>query len=169
MTRRPYGLFIDEEACWGCRACEVACQQEREFQEGPFLWVWEDGPRLSGEEAHFQYRVTVCRHCDDPPCQRSCPEKAIWQREDGIVILDKEKCTGCGICEEACPYDAVKMDPKLGKASKCDMCFERVDHGLYPACADNICMAHCIYFGRPEEVSTEMEMKRKRRKRKEGL
>ena len=107
-----FTLTIDNELCWGCKTCEVAC-----------------------------------RHYDDPPCVEACPEEAIGKREDGIVIMDYNLCTGCQACVEACPYDAIAFDEDKTVAQKCNLCYHRVDRGLVPACADNICPAHCIYFG----------------------
>ena len=95
----------------------------------------------------FAYHVNLCRHCDDPPCAEACPEEAIGKREDGIVIMDYNLCTGCQACMEACPYDAIAFDEDKAVAQKCNLCHHRVDRGLIPACADNICPAHCICFG----------------------
>jgi Fe-S-cluster-containing dehydrogenase component len=68
------------------------------------------------------------------------------------VVLDYEKCTGCQLCIEVCPYNAIAFDMDKGIAQKCDLCHHRVDKGLIPACADNVCLAHCIYFGDPDEI-----------------
>jgi Fe-S-cluster-containing dehydrogenase component len=157
---KPYELIIDEEACWGCRACEIACQQERDFASPPLLRVVEDGPRIEEGRFHYQFQVRICRHCQEPPCLPACPNQAIYQRPDSIVLLDHQKCDGCGLCQQACPYEAIIVDPARGKAMKCDLCHTRVDSGLYPACADNICMAHCIYFDRPEELRARISLKR---------
>jgi Fe-S-cluster-containing dehydrogenase component len=149
---KPYELIIRHELCWGCRACEVACKQENGAPDGIHLIsVWQDGPRIRDGKLDVVFQVTVCRHCDDPPCVDACPEEAISKREDGMVILDDEKCLGCGLCQEACPYDAIAMDAVNGAARKCNLCHHRVDRGLVPACADNVCPAHCIYFGDPEK------------------
>ncbi|MEJ5376241.1 MAG: 4Fe-4S dicluster domain-containing protein [bacterium] len=161
---RPYELFIEEEACWGCRACELACQQEHEFSFPPLLRVLEEGPHMDNKDFSFQFRVRVCRHCQDPECVKACPQEALYQRPDSIVLLDQARCNGCGLCQDACAYQAIMMDPSRGKALKCDMCHVRVDHGLYPACADNVCMAHCIYFDRPEHIRAQVDQKRARRK-----
>jgi Fe-S-cluster-containing dehydrogenase component len=96
---------------------------------------------------YFQFRVGVCRHCDDPPCVSACPEQAIARRDDGIVVLDHERCTGCRMCMDECPYDAIAFDEQRGIARKCNLCHHRVEKGLIPACADNVCLAHCIHFG----------------------
>lgn len=161
---KPHELFIEEEACWGCRACELACQQEHGFAFPPLLRVLEDGPHMDKSGFSFQFRVRICRHCQDPPCLPACPQEAISQRSDFVVLLDQERCNGCALCQEACPYGAVVVDPCSGKALKCDMCHLRVDHGLYPACADNVCMAHCIYFDSPEKIREQLQAKKAQRK-----
>jgi len=97
MTR--YRLVIDEEACWGCRTCEVACQQEFGLsQEVAYIRVVEDGPKIVNGRPEFTFKVRVCEHCDAPPCAEACAEGAIEIRDDGIVVLNREKCIGCGLC-----------------------------------------------------------------------
>jgi len=150
---KQYGLIIDHEACWGCKTCETACKQEFNTPEGvKLIYVTEDGPRVVEGKPHFVYQVNVCRHCDYPPCAEACFEEAITKREDGIVVMDYDRCTGCQLCMEACPYDAIAFDHDRVIARKCNLCHHRVDKGLIPACADNVCLAHCIYFGDPKEI-----------------
>ena len=150
---KKYALVIDHKACWGCKACEVACKQENNAAEGiQLISVFEDGPTIINGKLDFLFQINVCRHCDDPPCAKACSEKAINKREDGIVIIDYEKCTGCQACMEACPYDAIVFDMNQCIVQKCNLCYHRVDKGLIPACADNVCLAHCIYFGDPNEI-----------------
>jgi len=145
-----YKLAINEEACWGCRTCEVACKQELNVPEGvQLIKVVEDGPKAVDDKLEFVFHVRVCQHCDDPPCVEVCPESAIEEREDGVVILDQEKCSACGLCANECPYNAISLDPESGLAYKCNLCFQRIDKGLIPACADNVCLAHCISFEAP--------------------
>ncbi len=145
MTR--YALEIDHQACWGCKTCEVACKQENRAADGvKLIFVSEDGPRIIDGKLNFAYRVNVCRHCDEPPCAEACPDEAITQQPNGIVVMDDDLCTGCQACIEACPYDAIDFDPDQGIAQKCNLCDHRIESGLLPACADNVCLAHCIYF-----------------------
>ncbi|MCL4538668.1 MAG: hypothetical protein M1378_03575 [Bacteroidetes bacterium] len=67
---------------------------------------------------------------------------------------------------EACPYNAIRFDENNQKALKCNLCYHRVDRGLIPACADNVCLAHCIYFGDPGSIEQEIERKRQKRQTK---
>jgi Fe-S-cluster-containing dehydrogenase component len=165
MTR--YALLIEEYACWGCKTCEVACKQEFNPLDATsgvkYLSVWPDGPRFMNGKLDFMWRVNVCKHCNEPPCAKACPVEAITKREDGIVILDFEKCTGCQLCIDECPYHAIRFDEDRKTAAKCNLCHHRVDNGLYPACADNVCLAHCIYFGDPVEIEQKILEKRKLR------
>ncbi len=151
-------LEIDHRACWGCLTCEVACKQEMETPVGvKLIRVAEDGPRSGPQGPEFSFRVHVCRHCDDPPCAGVCPEEAIRKRDDGIVVLAEELCSGCGLCRDACPYQAIALDEGKGVARKCNLCHHRLDRGLLPACADNVCLAHCIHLGGPGAVVANAE------------
>ena len=144
---RHFRLVIDHELCWGCKTCEVACKQENQIPDGlKLISISENGHSIGDEKADFIYEALLCRHCEEPSCVDACPEAAIYKRIDGIVVLDSDRCTGCGVCVEACPYDSITFDEGALTARKCNLCYHRVDNGLYPACADNICLAHCIHF-----------------------
>ena len=142
-----FEIEIDHDLCWGCKTCEVACKQENQAPDGiKLIRVEEDGPRLVDDKMEFRFRVHLCRHCDDPPCAEVCPEEAIQKRTDDLVVMDYDLCTGCQVCIDACPYDAISYVDHRRIANKCNLCHHRIDEGLIPACADNVCPAHCIYF-----------------------
>jgi Fe-S-cluster-containing dehydrogenase component len=71
--------------------------------------------------------------------------------KDGIVFVDHSLCVGCKTCMSACPWGAPQWNPELGKVVKCDLCVDRLDQGLKPACA-TVCTTHCIHFGTPDEI-----------------
>jgi Fe-S-cluster-containing dehydrogenase component len=144
---KTYILEIDHEACWGCKTCEVACKQENRAADGiKLISVSEEGPEMIDGKLDFVFRVNLCRHCSEPPCADVCSEEAIVKRSDGMVVMDYDLCTGCRLCIEACPYDVIEFDDEKDIAQKCNLCHHRIESGLIPACADNVCPAHCIYF-----------------------
>jgi Fe-S-cluster-containing dehydrogenase component len=139
----------------------VACKQEYDYRH-KYIHVVEEGPKKVEGKLTFSFRAHVCQHCDDPPCAEVCPEDAITKREDGIVVLDHQECNGCELCIEECDYDALTFDREEQTMLKCNLCHHRVDRGLIPACADNVCLAHCIYFGDPHEIESAIKSRRKK-------
>ncbi|MCB1624186.1 MAG: 4Fe-4S dicluster domain-containing protein [Pseudomonadales bacterium] len=84
---------------------------------------------------HF-YMPRLCNHCTKPACLEACPVRAIYKREqDGIVLVDQDKCVGTRMCNQACPYDKVYFNYVIGKTQKCVFCFPRIEKGEAPACA----------------------------------
>jgi Fe-S-cluster-containing dehydrogenase component len=94
---------------------------------------------------------------------KSFAEVRLGFTED-MVLQEAKRCVSCGTCcIQACPYDAITFNEHSGKTQKCNLCYQRVTNGLYPACADNICLAHCIYFGDPAEIEQKILGKRELR------
>ena len=87
-----------------------------------------------------------CNHCEDPICLKNCPTNAIVKREDGIVLIDAEKCIGCKYCAWVCPYGAPQFDVSMGVMTKCDLCVDYVDEGKNPSCVDS-CPMRALDFG----------------------
>ena len=160
---KKYALIVDPISCWGCKTCEVACKQETNAPEGvKLIAVSEEAfsvPDDKEDKTDVKFQSYFCKHCDEPACVESCPEEAIMQRDDGIVVLDEKTCTGCRLCLDACPYHAISFDTQKDVAKKCNLCYHRVDKGLIPACADNVCLAHCIYFGDPDDIQRQIDEK----------
>ena len=152
MTKE-YTLVVNTSDCVGCSACEIACKQEHNLPIGPrWIRVYPDCPREIEGKLQLRYTVTHCMHCSQPPCKDACPVGAIHKREDGIVLFDEEICIGCKDCIDACPLGIVQFDGEKEVAQKCDLCVERLDKGLQPACVA-ACPSRCIYFGDIEEIT----------------
>ncbi len=150
-----YGFLIRNDRCIGCHACSTACKSENEVPLGVNrTWVKsvETGtyPNVSR-----QFQVTRCNHCANPPCVRICPVTAMYQRTDGIVEFDPDVCIGCKACLQACPYDAIYIDPNSGTAAKCHYCAHRVEMSLEPACVV-VCPEHAIIAGDLDDPLSEI-------------
>ena len=159
MTKE-YALIVNTRECVGCNACEVACKQEHNLPVGPrWIRVYSDGPREIEGKPQLRYVVAHCMHCSQPPCKDACPVDAISKREDGIVLVKEELCIGCKDCIDACPLGVMQFDEEKGIAQKCDLCVERIDQGLSPACV-NACPAYCIYFGDVNEITDKIGKQR---------
>lgn len=148
-------MLIDLTRCIGCDACTMACKQENGTPMDVFF-----ARVLNVEVGKYPavkrvYIPVLCNHCEDAPCLKACPNKAIVKRQDGIVLVDQDRCKGTGACVSACPYgniilsqhdkwylnedepyerDVVRPRLKQAVARKCTYCAHRVDEGLDPAC-----------------------------------
>jgi molybdopterin-containing oxidoreductase family iron-sulfur binding subunit len=147
-----YGLVIDLERCTGCHTCTIACKVEHGMEVGSGIRVdtiggmHPDTPAGEYPELRMYYLPVACMHCDQPPCRDACPPEAIYQRQDGIVLIDEEKCDGCQACLPACPYDALVYDTDRNIVRKCNLCAERLDDGFEPFCA-LCCGPEAIFYG----------------------
>ena len=144
MTR--LGFLIDQDTCIGCHACTVACKAEHEVPLGVNrTWVKYIETGTFPHVAR-QFSVMRCNHCDDAPCVEICPTSALFHRDNGIVDFDTASCIGCKSCMNACPYDALYIDPDELTAQKCNFCAHRIDVGLEPSCVV-VCPTHSIWVG----------------------
>jgi len=146
-------LIVNTHDCTGCKACEIACKQEHNIPIGPrWIRVYPNNSQEIESRPQLRYLVTHCMHCSHPPCKDACPVGAVNKREDGIVLINEELCIGCAECIEACPMGVMQFDKERGVPQKCDLCVERIDRGLQPACVA-ACPSHCIYYGDIEEIT----------------
>jgi dimethyl sulfoxide reductase iron-sulfur subunit len=158
-----YAMVLNTHTCIGCLACTVACKVENGSPAG--IWL---APVTGHEFGTFPdvrraYLPLLCNHCADAPCLKACPTSAIRRREDGIVLIDQDRCCGSGACVIACPYGAIHYygerqvpetpfdEVKLaahqeGTAQKCTFCAPRLDRGLQPACV-GVCPTGARIFG----------------------
>jgi Fe-S-cluster-containing dehydrogenase component/formate-dependent nitrite reductase membrane component NrfD len=150
-----YGFVIDQNRCIGCHACTVACKAEHNIAVGVNrTWVkYIEKGRYPNTRRHFA--VLRCNHCDNAPCIEICPTIALFRRPDGIVDFDHERCIGCKSCMQACPYDALYIDPDRNTAAKCNFDASRVEMGYKPAC-EVVCPTQAILSGDLDAPASEI-------------
>lgn len=150
-----YGFVIDNRKCIGCHACTTACKSEHNVPVGVNrTWV-KQVEKGEFPDTRRLFSVMRCNHCTDAPCVEICPTEALFFRNDGIVDFDNDRCIGCKSCMQACPYDALYIDPETSTAAKCNYCAHRVDIGLEPACV-NVCPEHAIISGDMDDPDSEI-------------
>lgn len=161
---KQYGFYFDEDRCVGCFNCVIACKSVNNLQTG-IDWInikesWEG----NYPEVRLNFFLTPCFHCEDPLCLAACQPGAIFKRvEDGIVVVDREKCNGCRECLTACPYGVPRFDSD-GLMQKCDFCLSA---GVAPACAES-CPAEALKYGPLNELAEIARQKQKQAKRLDG-
>lgn len=162
------GLVIDLDVCVGCQACVVACKEwNTSGATAPLTDYQPYGAEPSGvwfnrvrhyEVGEYPHSKTInfpmsCMHCEDAACVTVCPTGASYKRpEDGIVLVDQDKCMGCNYCSWACPYGARELDRASGTMKKCTLCVDRIYdleipvEERQPSCVLT-CPAHARMFG----------------------
>jgi len=169
---RQWAMVIDITRCVGCHACSIACRAEWQVPVGDGYrrnWVKRLGPAKTPKGLAYTFWPGLCNHCDNPVCVQVCQAdeeekvfkdpysnktvkmtvKATYKHPfTGAVLIDKDRCIGCGYCVDACPYHARYLNEDLDepKADKCTFCFGRVIRGEEPACVKT-CIADARIFG----------------------
>ena len=155
-------LVIDLNVCVGCQACVTSCKEWNTSGEaGPLVdlrpydadptgtffnrvQTFEVGEYPNTETVHFP---KSCLHCEEPPCVPVCPTGASYKREeDGIVLIDQEKCRGWRMCVSGCPYKKIYYNWKTGKSEKCTFCYPRIEVGEPTVCSET-CVGRIRYLG----------------------
>ncbi|MFC1909513.1 4Fe-4S dicluster domain-containing protein [Chloroflexota bacterium] len=172
-----YGMVIDLLRCVGCNSCTVACRAEHGTPAGIQYHRVEKYEVGKYPTARMKFRPIPCMHCQDPPCLKVCPTGATYQNEDGLVLIDEDKCMGCRYCVLACPYEnrqflktfdnyyspgsltpyemLKRKDFDKGTVVKCDFCVDRLAQGSLPACVET-CPAQARYFGDLDDPESEV-------------
>ena len=157
-------FLIDVSICNGCYCCQVVCKDEHVGNDwmpyarsqpdtGQFWLKLNEHIRGTVPKVKMHYVPVLCMHCDDAPCMKACPvEGAIYKRDDGLVVIDPEKCNGCRNCIDACPYGAIYFNEELYLAQKCTGCAHLLDDGWdVPRCVD-VCPTHALKFGEESDL-----------------
>lgn len=151
-------VFVhDVSICNGCYCCQIACKDENVGNDwtpyakpqpdiGQFWLKLNEYVCGTVPKVKIHYIPTLCNHCDDAPCIKACQVDSIYKREDGLVIIDPVKCTGCKNCVDACPYHAIYFNEDLNIAQKCTGCAHLLDSGWKePRCVD-ACPTQALKF-----------------------
>jgi Fe-S-cluster-containing dehydrogenase component len=160
-------MVMDLKRCIGCHTCVVACKSEHNTPARVFQTLVLDREIGVFPETNRVFIPVLCNQCAEPACVEVCPKEATFIREDGVVMIDFERCIGCGSCVEHCPYQARSLvqdnrtlfpdgrtvfekpvHERIPKrvAVKCDFCFHRLDRGGTPACVE-ACPTEARIFG----------------------
>ena len=160
-------FVIDISKCSGCYNCQLACKDEHVGNDwrpyaapqprvGQFWLRVEERVEGTLPKVRIHYLPRLCNHCEKPACLAACPAVAIRRREDGLVLIDPDACTGCGACKEACPYGAIFMNGELRIAQKCTGCAHLLDNGAgLPRCVE-ACPTEAIRFGEEAELADDI-------------
>ncbi len=144
---KQHGFYFTADNCIACHACESACSEKNDL---PAHLAFRAVGYVEGGSYPEYTRMNIsmaCNHCDDPVCLKGCPTRAYTKyAEYGAVLQDPDICFGCGYCTWVCPYNAPQLDTSAGHVSKCNMCVDRLEVGLKPACA-SACLAGALDFG----------------------
>lgn len=149
---KQHGFFFNADNCIACHACEAACSEKN---DNPAHIAFRSVGFVEGGTYPAYQRLNIsmaCNHCDDPVCLKGCPTRAYTKfAEYGAVLQDPDICFGCGYCTWVCPYNAPQLDPVKGQVSKCNMCVDRLEVGLKPACV-SACLGKALDFGVIENI-----------------
>lgn len=151
---KKYAIIIDSSKCFDCKACMIACKVENEVPRG-FWRNWVRTVNDQDGDLRTEFQPGQCMQCDDPSCVAACPVGATFKQKDGLVVIDKNKCIGCGNCVTACPYDARYRHPTRQVADKCDFCEHRLKQGEEPACVQT-CPTRARVFGDLNDPSSKV-------------
>ena len=166
IPNRSFVMVTDLGKCKNARKCITACQKMHHQPEDK-EWLQVKLLKDSDKAAPYWF-PKMCFHCDNPPCVKVCPVDATFKRDDGLVLIDNERCIGCKFCMAACPYSTrvfnwdepeqseeilscasspeTSVPSKVGTVDKCDFCPDMVRRGELPDCV-TACPNGVFYFG----------------------
>lgn len=177
-----YVKYVDVTKCDGCKACMVACKNWNDLPAEviPFQGSAQSIPNTTADtwnylqfvehvngkgDLEYLFRHSSCFHCTDAACEKVCPESAISYSKFGTVVIDHDKCIGCGYCVANCPFEIIalkeykdKNGSTYRKSQKCTMCTDRLEEGLQPACVTT-CHTGAMQFGTKEAMLQQAQQR----------
>ena len=170
-----YAKLVDISKCIGCKGCEVACKEWNDLKVEPTanFGSYQSHPDLTPNtwllmrfneveidgNLNWLIKKDACLHCEEPGCLFACPAPgAIVQYTNGIVDFNQENCIGCQYCVTGCPFDIPRFDKSTRTVAKCNMCVDRVESGLEPACVKT-CPTNAIAWGSKTDMLALAEQK----------
>ncbi|SER60459.1 DMSO/selenate family reductase complex B subunit [Salisediminibacterium halotolerans] len=146
------GFYYNLAECIGCKKCQVSCKDKNDLQTDELFREVYDFEGGSYPKPYIDHVTVSCNHCEQPKCVENCPTGAMHKREeDGVVVVDDEKCAGCKMCLWSCPYGAPTYLKDEGQVGKCDFCTDLIDEGEDPACVSS-CPMRAIEWGEIEDL-----------------
>jgi tetrathionate reductase subunit B len=159
-------FIIDVGQCNGCFGCQFACKDEHVANDwapiakpqpdsGQFWMRLDEHIRGTVPHVRMHYVPNPCMHCDEAPCIESCPiDDALYKRDDGLVVIDTDTCTGCKACVDSCPYGSIYFNEDLNLAQKCSGCAHLIDSADWdvPRCVDS-CPTDALRFGEESDFA----------------
>jgi molybdopterin-containing oxidoreductase family iron-sulfur binding subunit len=172
MLGKSFVMVIDLSRCKNLKKCQAACNHMHHVHPGQ-NWI-KVYPMEDADHTAPYWQPTTCMHCDEPPCVKVCPVDATFKRQDGLVLIDSNRCIGCRFCMAACPYSTrvfnwgdpglpeqiadesysceTSMPQKKGTVGKCDFCPDMTRKGMLPHCV-SACPNGVFFFGDLNEDS----------------
>ena len=163
---KKFVMVIDLSRCKNVKACQASCNHAHHVQDAQ-NWI-KVYPMQDADKTAPYWQPTTCMHCDEPPCVKVCPVDATFKRQDGIVLIDSDRCIGCRFCMAACPYSTrvfnwgepdlpvdisnleynaeTSLPQKKGTVGKCDFCPDMTRMGMLPHCV-SACPNGVFMFG----------------------
>jgi nitrate reductase beta subunit len=148
-TARPKSQITGEDTAvtWGANWDDDLGGGPEQISRDPILAKVSEQVKLEFQQTFMFYLPRICEHCLNPSCAASCPSGAIYKRsEDGIVLVDQDRCRGWRQCVTGCPYKKIYFNHKTGKAEKCTFCYPRVEVGIPTVCSET-CVGRLRYIG----------------------
>lgn len=154
---KQYAFVIELDRCIGCKGCQVACKMENSVALGEGRnKVCTIGPNGTYPDLELYFLPTMCQQCENPSCVQACPTGACCKGEgDGVILVDQDRCVGCGSCRRACPYQMIRSSRELHTADKCTLCAQLRQAGDTPACVRN-CSGGALHYGDINDPSSQV-------------